>query len=239
MRDFSTVGGSRMKLAIFDLDNTLLGGDSDHAWGEYLIQAGLVDATEHKARNDQFYYQYQHGGLDIHEYVAFTIKPIMRFDEAELLRMHREFMQDFIQPMLLQKSTDLLASHKERGDYTVIVTATNEFITRPIAELLGVDKLLATELERIGGRFTGKVSGIPSFQGGKVRRLLQWLKQEQDAAPDSHFAKLSLENSIFYSDSFNDLPLLEIATEAVAVDPDPVLEQTARERGWPVISLRY
>ncbi len=224
-----------MKLAIFDLDNTLLGGDSDHAWGQFLVKSGLVDPLEHEARNNQFYYQYQHGGLDIHEYVAFTIKPIMHLDAASLAKMHVEFMREFIEPMLLPKTTALLARHKAQGDYTVIVTATNEFITAPIAKKLGVDVLLANELELVNGHYTGKIRGTPSFQAGKVKRVQQWLQQVGD---DEKLASLSLSNSIFYSDSFNDLPLLEAAAEAVAVDPDPVLEKQARERGWPVISLR-
>lgn len=224
-----------MKLAIFDLDNTLLGGDSDHAWGQFLVQSGLVDPLEHEARNNQFYHQYQHGGLDIHEYVAFTIRPIMHLDAASLQTMHAQFMQEFIAPMLLPKSTELLARHKAQGDYTVIVTATNEFITAPIARALGVDVLLANELEQVNGRYTGRIRGTPSFQAGKVTRVEQWLQQ---AVADQRLASLSLKDSIFYSDSFNDLPLLEAAAEAVAVDPDPVLEKQARERGWPVISLR-
>jgi HAD superfamily hydrolase (TIGR01490 family) len=226
-----------MKLAIFDLDNTLLGGDSDHAWGEYLIAAGLVDAEAHRAQNDRFYHQYQHGGLDIHEYVAFTIKPIMHLNEAGLRQMHDEFMRDFIRPMLLPAAAELLQQHKSQGHYTVIVTATNEFITSPIAKLLGVDALLATELERESGLFTGRVSGIPSFQQGKVVRVQQWLQAAKSADPAA-MAPFSLDNSVFYSDSFNDLPLLELVSEAVAVDPDPTLRKLALERGWKVISLR-
>lgn len=227
-----------MKLAIFDLDNTLLGGDSDHAWGEYLIAAGLVDAAEHRAQNDRFYHQYLHGGLDIHEYVAFTIKPIMHFDKQCLQKMHDEFMRDFIQPMLLSESTALLEHHKSQGHYTIIVTATNEFITAPIAKLLGVDTLLATELEQIDGHYTGRVSGIPSFQGGKVSRVRQWLQDAKKADLTGHMDQFNLENSVFYSDSFNDLPLLELASEAVAVDPDPTLDKLAVARGWKIISLR-
>lgn len=224
-----------MKLAIFDLDNTLLGGDSDHAWGEYLVQAQLVDPDEHRARNDHFYHQYQHGGLDMHEYVAFTIDPIRKLDASRLQQMHQQFMRDHIEPMLLPKSAELIASHKAQGHHTMIITATNEFITEPIARLLGVDTLLATGLEVADECYTGKIRGIPCFQHGKVQRLQQWLEEEDFGAAAQ---RPGLEDSVFYSDSFNDLPLLELASEAVAVDPDPVLEKHARERGWRIISLR-
>lgn len=221
-----------MKLAIFDLDNTLLGGDSDHAWGEYLIKAGLVDPVQHRNRNDEFYHQYLYGGLDIHEYVAFTINPIKTLSADERGRLHDEFMREFIQPMLLPAASELLQSHRAQGHHTLIITATNEFITAPIARMLGVDSLLATELETDGGVYTGRIRGVPSFKEGKVTRLQQWL------ASGPAEKNLSLSDSIFYSDSINDLPLLQAAAEAVAVDPDPRLAACAREHGWPVISLR-
>ncbi|MDT8428690.1 MAG: HAD family hydrolase [Pseudomonadales bacterium] len=221
-----------MKLAIFDLDNTLLGGDSDHAWGEFLIKAGLVEPIQHRNRNDEFYQQYLYGGLDIHDYVAFTINPIKTLNAQERNRLHAEFMQEFVQPMLLPAATALLQTHREQGHHTLIITATNEFITAPIARILGADTLLATELEMADGVYTGRIRGVPSFREGKVTRLQQWLSSVPTAKA------LSLDDSIFYSDSINDLPLLQAAAEAVAVDPDPRLAACARENGWPIISLR-
>lgn len=222
-----------MRLALFDLDNTLLGGDSDHAWGEFLIEQGLVDAETHRARNDEFYRQYQEGSLEIADYVAFAAGPIAGMNPDRLRALHEQFMASQIRPMMLPASTRLLAEHRDAGDHLLIITATNRFITGPIADALGVEDLLATELETVDGVYTGKMSGIPCFQDGKVRRLEQWLDQ-----PAARRLGLTLDDSVFYSDSFNDLPLLERAGEAVAVDPDERLERTARDRGWPVISLR-
>lgn len=227
-----------MKLAIFDLDNTLLGGDSDHAWGEFLISAGLVDAESHRAQNNAFYRQYQQGGLNIAEYVAFAAMPIAGRSPAMLEKLHADFMRDFIEPMLLPAADRLLQQHRDSGDHLLIITATNRFITAPIAELMGVDTLIATELEQVDGVYTGRMQGIPCFQGGKVQRLEAWLDQFNRTSSAAGGPSLSVDRSVFYSDSFNDLPLLEHVAEAVAVDPDDTLREQAAQRGWPIISLR-
>lgn len=224
-----------MKLAIFDLDNTLLGGDSDHAWGEFLIDEGLVDAETHRARNDAFYRQYQDGTLDIADYVAFAAEPIAGLSPQRLGALHEAFMERFVHPMALPKARELVDAHHRAGDQCLIITATNRFITAPIARWLGVDELLATELETVDGIYTGKMLGTPCFQHGKVERLREWL-ESRNGQPGS--PGLTLENSVFYSDSFNDLPLLEQAGEAVAVDPDERLRDIAIRRGWRILSLR-
>jgi HAD superfamily hydrolase (TIGR01490 family) len=218
------------KLALFDLDNTLLNGDSDHAWGEFLISRGLVDADQHRARNDFFYEQYKRGVLDIHGYVAFTLDSVRHLSADELQGLHGEFMRELVSPMMLKKSLELVNAHKKAGDYCVIITATNEFITTPIAKLFGIDHLLPTELETVNGKYTGKISGIPCYQDGKVEKLSQWL--------EGFDGKLSLSNSIFYSDSKNDLPLLQAVEVAVAVDPDDELRSFAEQSNWGIISLR-
>lgn len=217
-------------LALFDLDNTLLGGDSDHAWGEFLIGRELVDAAQHRATNDQFYADYCAGKLDIQAYVRFTLAPILELDEDERIRLHEEFMRSTVQPMVLQKGIDLVNRHRNAGDVTVIITATNAFITQPIAELFGVDALLATELQYRDGNLTGDIAGIPCYQEGKVSRMQQWL--------DESGSGCSLADSTFYSDSKNDLALLQRVQVPVAVDPDETLAAEAQERGWQIISLR-
>lgn len=223
-----------MALAIFDLDNTLLGGDSDHAFGDFLIAQSLVDPIAHKARNDEFYRQYQTGGLDMLAYTQFAISAIIGMARAEREALHAKFMEDFVEPMMLPAAQALLQSHRARADFCLIITATNRFVTEPIAQRLGVDALLATELEMVDDRYTGRVQGRPNFQGGKVLNLQEWLTQwnANSATP------LSMENSIFYSDSFNDLPLMEYAARAIAVDPDDTLRRIAQERGWEILSLR-
>lgn len=217
-----------MSLAIFDLDNTLLNGDSDHAWGEFLCTKGIVDTQAYRQANDYFYQQYKSGTLDIVEFLEFALKPLSEHEPEELEQLHQEFMQTTIAPMMLDKAATLLQKHRDQGDYLLIITATNRFVTGPIAALLGVDDTLATEPEMIDGRYTGKVSGTPCFQAGKVERLNAWLEQT------GH----SMEDSYFYSDSINDKPLLERVTHPVAVDPDELLKQAAEENGWPIISLR-
>lgn len=224
-----------MKLAIFDLDNTLLGGDSDHAWGEFLIDEGLVDAETHRARNDAFYRQYQDGTLDIAAYVAFAAEPIAGLNPERLKALHEAFMERFIHPLQLPGAMELLDAHRRAGDQCLIITATNRFITGPIARWLGVGELIATELETVDGIYTGKMLGTPCFQHGKVVRLEEWLETRNAEAGSP---TLTLDDSVFYSDSFNDLPLLEKAGEAVAVDPDDRLREIATRRGWRILSLR-
>jgi len=215
-------------LAIFDLDNTLLNGDSDHAWGEFLIEKSLVDRDYFKKTNDQFYQDYLDGKLDIHNYIEFAIEPLTRFSDELLAELQQEFMQHHIEPIMLPKAAELLDKHRKKGDYLLIITATNHFVTAPIAKLLEVDDLIATNPEKVDGRYTGKIAGVPSYQEGKVVRLNEWLQENN----------MSLEGSVFYSDSHNDIPLLEQVERAVAVDPDEALEEFAKKKGWEVISLR-
>jgi len=215
-------------LAIFDLDGTLLSGDSDYTWGQFLVEKGLVDTQAYAKANDRFFQQYQSGTLDIHEYLAFSLAPLALFNNEELTQLHRTFMAEKIAPMMQDKATALLKHHKDQGHFLLMITATNQFVTGPIAEAMGMDHIIAPIPEVIDGRYTGNIVGIPSFQEGKVTRLNDWL------AETGH----SMEGSYFYSDSRNDLPLLELVTHPVAVDADPTLTDIAKERGWPHISLR-
>jgi len=217
-----------MSLAIFDLDNTLLNGDSDHAWGEFMVRHNIVEPEFYRRQNDHFYELYKQSQLDIMEYLEFALAPLTRFPIEELELLHRQFMQEFVAPMRLPKADDLLRKHREQGDFLLIITATNRFVTAPIARALGVDDSLATEPERVGNRYTGKVKGVPCYQHGKVQRLQEWL------ADTEH----SLDNSYFYSDSINDLPLLEAVTHPFVVDGDERLQTEARQRNWPMITLR-
>jgi HAD superfamily hydrolase (TIGR01490 family) len=217
-----------MTLAIFDLDNTLLGGDSDYLWGQFLVEQGLVDGEAYERENQCFYDDYEAGTLDIYEYQAFMLRPLTEYPLTEMLAWREQFIAEKIQPILLPRAVDLLERHRTAGDTLLIVTATNRFITEPIAELLDVPHLLATEPEFADGRYTGRSRGIPCFQRGKVERLSEWL----DATGHD------LADSWFYSDSHNDLPLLDQVTYPVAVDPDAILAAHARQRGWPIISLR-
>lgn len=217
-----------MSLAIFDLDNTLLSIDSDHAWGEFLVDRGLVDSDAFRRANDEFYRQYQEGGLDIHEYLAFALQPLTGYSMEELTALHAQFMAEYIEPMRLPRAEALIAEHQARGDTCLIITATNTFITRPIAEALGIPEMLGSEPEIVDGRYTGRVSGTPCFQEGKITRLEQWLRGRD----------IDLAGSTFYSDSHNDLPLMQRVDHPVAVDPDPTLRAEAEKRGWKIISLR-
>jgi HAD superfamily hydrolase (TIGR01490 family) len=217
-------------LALFDLDNTLLSGDSDYEWAQFLIERGMLERAEYEARNDHFFLQYKQGRLDIHEFLEFQLAPLARHPREELDRWHTEFMRTRIRPIIRAKGRDLVRKHLADRHLCAIVTSTNSFITAPIARELGVDNLLATELEVRDGRFTGRPSGTPSFRMGKVTRLAEWL--------GGHGQTLaSFEASWFYSDSHNDLPLLERVTDPVAVDPDDVLRGEALARGWRIISL--
>ena len=229
------------RLALFDLDNTLLAGDSDHAWGEFLIEQGLVDEARHRAQNDAFYEQYLQGELDIHGYVAFTLEPILSLAPAELDALRQEFVTTRVASIMLPQAVALVHSHRDAGDLCVIITATNEFITQPIAAAFGVEHLIATGLEQIGEgdarRYTGAIAGTPCYQQGKITKLTAWLEERASrAAQEEPLA--SLADSILYSDSFNDLPLLSAVTTAVAVDPDPRLAAEAQARGWEIRSLR-
>lgn len=226
--------GMTKRLALFDLDNTLLAGDSDHAWGEFLIARKLVSPEQHAAANDEFYRQYQDGSLDIHDYVRFTMAPVLNFSQSKLAEMHQEFIQEYVSPMVLPAAVKLVNTHLNAGDYCIIITATNAFVTAPIAEMFGVDKLIATDLAIAQERYTGEILGTPCFQAGKVDKLNQWL----DSSSEAKNVGLTLSNSVFYSDSFNDLPLLELAGEAVVVDPDDKLRLEAEKREWKCLSLR-
>jgi HAD superfamily hydrolase (TIGR01490 family) len=217
-------------LALFDLDNTLLSGDSDYEWAQFLIERGVLERSVYEARNDHFFRQYKQGRLDIHEFLDFQLAPLARHPREELDRWHTEFMRTRIRPIVRAKGRDLVRKHLGDGHLCAIVTSTNSFVTAPIARELGVEHLLATELEVHGRRFTGKPSGTPSFRMGKVTRLAEWLGGRGQTLG-------SFEASWFYSDSHNDLPLLERVTDPVAVDPDEVLRGEALARGWRIISL--
>jgi HAD superfamily hydrolase (TIGR01490 family) len=217
-----------MALAIFDLDHTLLAGDSDHAWGEFLASRGIVDGDAYREANDRYFALYQAGQLDIREYLAFALAPLARFDRATLEALHRDFMETRIRPMITAPARALIEHHRTRGDTLLIVTSTNRFVTAPIARELGVEHLLATEPEERDGRYTGGIVGTPCYREGKVERLKEWLAVHGE----------TLDGSFGYSDSHNDLPLLNLVTHPVAVDPDDVLRREAERRGWPIISLR-
>jgi len=217
-----------MKLVLFDLDNTLLAGDSDFEWAQFLIERGVLDRELYEARNADFYAQYKAGTLDIQEFLDFQLRPLARHPRAQLDAWHAQFMQERIRPLIGARARELVRSHA--GDLVAIVTATNSFVTRPIAAELGVPHLIATEPEQRDGEFTGRVAGIPAFREGKVTRVEAWLAGRGEALAD--FA-----SSCFYSDSLNDLPLLSRVTQPVAVDPDPTLRAHALARGWPILSL--
>ena len=215
-----------VKLALFDLDHTLLDGDSDSLWGRYLVRQGVVDAEEYQRASARYYAEYLSGRLDMHEYLAFGLRPLMHNPPEKLEAWRARFVQECIVPRIPRGSRELLAGHAEHG--CVIITATNSFITAPIAAELGVPHLIATEPEQVGGRYTGRVSGVPCFREGKVTKLHDWLRHK----------RLEPSETWFYSDSHNDLPLLEQVTHPTAVNPDEVLTRVARERGWPVLQLR-
>lgn len=217
-----------MELAIFDLDNTLLKGDSDYLWGRFLVQRGIVDGEVYERENKRFYEDYKAGTLDILEFLRFALQPLAENELETLLALRREFIQTEIKPIVLPKARALINQHREQGRVLLIITATNRFVTEPIAELLGIEHLIATDPEFSHGRYTGAVSGPPSFREGKVERLNTWLQQNG----------YNLASSWFYSDSHNDLPLLERVTHPIAVDADDTLRQHAEFRGWPIITLR-
>jgi HAD superfamily hydrolase (TIGR01490 family) len=220
-----------MRLALFDLDNTLLAGDSDYEWGQFLIEQGVLERDEYEAQNRTYYEQYVAGSLDIHEFLGFALRPLAEHEPTDLARWHAEFMASRVRPMIGEPARELVRAHQRAGDLCAIITATNSFVTRPIANEFGVEHLIATEPESRGGRFTGRVAGTPCFREGKVTRLNEWLAARGGRLGD--FSESSL-----YSDSHNDLPLLERVTRPVAVDPDERLAAVARERDWPVMSLQ-
>ena len=217
-----------MALAIFDLDNTLINGDSDHAWGEFLCEKGIVDVDLYRQANDHFYQQYVTGSMDIDEFLKFALQPLKDFKREQLMQWHSEFMIEKIEPMMQPKALQKLSMHRDQGDFILIITATNLFVTAPIASFLEVDDIIATAPEVIDGEYTGNYLGTPCFQAGKITRLQQWL------ANNSH----QLKGSYFYSDSRNDLPLLEIVDHPIAVDADPYLSKIAAQNGWPIISFK-
>lgn len=218
-----------MALALFDLDNTLLSGDSDYEWGQFLVSKKLVDADVYDQANKKFYEDYKQGTLDIVEFCAFTFTFLSTRTMKELKELHQSFMQERIIPLMGDKAKALIEHHKKKGDTLVIITATNSFITKPIADAFGIEYLIATEAEIIDGKYTTKIAGTPCFKEGKVTRLNEWLKSNN----------YNMKDSVFYSDSHNDLPLLELASTAVAVDPDEILSRIATQQGWGVVSLRW
>jgi HAD superfamily hydrolase (TIGR01490 family) len=218
-----------LDLALFDLDNTLLSGDSDYEWAQFLIERGVIERAEYEAKNDRFFLQYKEGTLDIHEFLEFQLAPLARYPRGKLDEWHAEFMRNKIEPIIRAKGVELVRRHLGHGDLCAIVTSTNAFITAPIAREFGLD-LVATELEVRDGRFTGKPSGTPCFREGKITRVEEWLAGQGRILA-------SFTAIWFYSDSQNDLPLLEYVTHPVAVDPDEVLRGVAVKRGWQVISL--
>ncbi len=217
-----------MALALFDLDNTLLAGDSDYLWGVFLGEIGVVDADHYESINQRFYDEYKAGTLDIMAFLAFSLKPLADNDPADLRTWRERFLAEKIEPLITRAAESLVARHRRAGDTLLIITATNSFVTAPIAARFGIEHLIATEPEQVDGRYTGRVAGTPSFREGKVERLTHWLAAHQH----------DLTDASFYSDSHNDLPLLERVPRPVAVDPDPLLLDHAKAHHWPVISLR-
>jgi len=216
-----------LSLVIFDLDNTLLRGDSDYAWGQFLIEQHIVDGEAYRRENERYYAAYHAGTLDIMEFLAFALRPLADHDRATLDAWHRQYMQSKILPMITPEARALVEKHRAHGDTLMIATSTNRFVTAPIAREFGVEHLLATVPEERNGRFTGRVAGTPCFREGKVTRLQEWLKVHD----------VPLKDSWCYSDSHNDLPLLELVEHPVTVNPDDRLRQLANERGWPILNL--
>jgi HAD superfamily hydrolase (TIGR01490 family) len=219
---------NKARLALFDLDNTLLAGDSDHGWGEFMVAQGLVDGADYGAKNDAFYQDYLAGSLDMVAYAEFALTPLTQYSATELNSIHQKFMKTTVIPMIAPKTQALLKKHRDAGDVLVIVTATNDFITAPIAEYLAIPHLIATPTECIDGRYTGKLSGAPCFKEGKIDKLNAWMALNN----------YTIEGACFYSDSHNDIPLLALVDEPIVVDPDATLEAHALANGWPMLSLR-
>ena len=216
-----------MALAIFDLDNTLIAGDSDYLWGVFLAEQGIVDRDFYERENQRFYQEYKDGKLDIFEFLAFSLKPLADNEPPDLQRWHASFMQQKILPLIGDPARALVEKHRQAGDTLLVITATNAFVTAPIVQQFGIQHLIATQPEIIDGRYTGRVAGTPCYQEGKVERLSQWLAQHNE----------NTDGAWFYSDSHNDLPLLRRVDHPVAVDPDEILVREATAAGWPIISL--
>lgn len=223
-----------MQIALFDLDNTLIPMDSDHQWGEFMVRIGAVDAARHRAQNDQFYRDYQAGCLDNDAYLKFQLAPLARYSRTQLTEWHQQFMNEVILPGIRPQALALVKKHQDQGDLCLMVTATNAFVTAPIARLFGFEHLIATDLETIdnspNGAYTGRYRGIPSFREGKLTRTLNWLEERQ-------MSLASFPASYFYSDSANDIPLLEKVTHPVAVNPDPRLRALAGDKSWTILEL--
>ena len=217
-----------MSLAIFDLDNTLIGGDSDFLWGEFIGEEGIVDAGAYRKNNEYFYQEYDLGTLDIYAWLEFCLEPLTRYSMTELQEFHHRFMIQKIEPILLDKAQNCINQHKERGDTVLVMTASTSFVTAPIVKKYGINHLLATEPEIKEGRYTGGVSGIPCFQAGKIDKLMPWLQKNEE----------TLTGSTFYSDSHNDLPLLELVDNPVAVNADKILTKIAEKKGWEILNWR-
>ena len=220
-----------MNLAIFDLDNTLLDGDSDYNWGIYLVKKGYLDEEEYKVKNQKFFEEYQHGKLDIFAFAEFQFQFLKNNTRKFLNDVRSDYIDEIIKPMVLKKAVDLVSQHKEAGDSLLIITATNSFITKPIGELFGIENLIGTDPEEHLGEFTGKVKGTPSFKEGKVTRLFDWLDARD-------FKLTDFEKTFFYSDSHNDLALLEVVTNPVVVNGDKILLEKAQEKNWPKLNLK-
>ncbi|MEX3605617.1 MAG: HAD family hydrolase [Burkholderia sp.] len=221
-------------LALFDLDHTLIQTDSDHEWGRFMIKLGLVDAESFKRQNDRFYADYKAGTLDIQAYLAATLAPLAKHPRAQLDAWHEQYMQEVMRPAMLPAALELVRRHREAGDLCCIVTATNSFVTRPIADAFGVGTLIACEVETVDGHpasdLTGRATGVPSFREGKIARTEAWLASFGKSLTD-------FERSYFYSDSHNDIPLLAKVTDPVATNPDDTLRTHAREQGWRILDL--
>jgi len=217
-----------VSLAIFDLDNTLIADDSDYLWGQFLVDRGIVDKNHYESANAKFYDEYKQGTLDIVEFLHFSLKPLADHNPEQLYQWRAQFIEEIIKPLMLESAQQLIDKHRDRGDTLLVITATNRFVTEPIVGLYGIKNLLATTPEFINGRYTGSFNGIPCFQAGKVKLLEAWLTDSTE----------TMQDSWFYSDSHNDLPLLKLVDNPVAVDPDDKLAEFANASNWPIISLR-
>jgi len=227
-----------MRLALFDLDHTLIPIDSDHAWGEFLVRNGKVDAGAFARANDRFYDQYRDGTLNIDAYLRFALEPLARIPREDLVQLHRTYMEEVVEAAILPQALALLASHRDRGETCIVITATNEFVTAPIAQRLGVEHLIACRAQQVGGRYTGLPTGIASFREGKFLRLIEWLEVWGGLNKDDGSAiERLLAEAVFYSDSANDLPLLERVGHPVATNADAKLRDHAQRRGWRTLEL--